>query len=317
MALQLLNKNILPPITNKIAIACSGGSDSMALTLLVHEHFPDLIALTVDHGLREEAAEEASQVGKWLKKHNIEHKILKWQGEKPSSNIQETARKARYKLLTDYCKKHDIKYLLVAHTLDDQAETFMLRLIRGSGVDGLAAMSSVSNMNGITILRPLLEVKKAALIEFLVSKKQKYVNDPSNENLAYDRIKIRKLLPELEKIGLTPERLAKTADNMQRARQFLEQETQKFINSNCEVMPDGSAIIKHLPDSDEIALRVLTYFLKNIGNSEVPPRLDSLKLLYNKLQEQNFKPRTLGGCIFKLKKHGIVIMSEKKYSVSI
>ena len=312
MALQLLNKNILPPITNKIAVACSGGSDSMALTLLAHEHFPNLVALTVDHGLRAEAAAEAHQVGKWLKKHNIEHHILKWQGEKPSSNIQETARKARYKLLTDYCKKHDIKYLLVAHTLDDQAETFMLRLARGSGVDGLAAMSSISTMNNITILRPLLEVKKAELVKFLASKNQEFVNDPSNENTAYDRIKVRKLLPELEKLGLTPERLAKTAENMQRARQFLEQETQKFISEHCEVIPEGSAIIKHLPDSDEIALRVLTHFLKIIGKNQVPARLNSLELLYNKLQKPNFKPHTLGSCIFKRSKQGILVLPEKK-----
>jgi len=306
-----INLAILPE-SGKTAVACSGGSDSMALTLLAQEHYPNLVALTVDHGLRKEAAEEARQVGKWLKKHNIEHHILKWTGEKPNSNIQETARKARYKLLTDYCKKHEIKYLLVAHTLDDQAETFMLRLIRGSGVDGLAAMSPVSTINGITILRPLLEVKKAELVEFLSSKNQEFVNDPSNENTAYDRIKVRKFLPELEKLGLTQERLAKTAENMQRARQFLEQETQKFINSNCEIMPEGYAIIKYLPDSDEIALRVLTHFLKIIGKNEVPPRLNSLELIYNKLQKPDFKPHTLGGCIFKRNKQDIIVLPEKK-----
>lgn len=305
----MLNKNILISINGKVAVACSGGSDSMALTLLANDYFPDLVALTVDHGLRKEAAKEALQVGKWLKKHNIEHHILKWRGEKPNSNIQETARKARYQLLTDYCKKHGIEYLLVAHTLDDQAETFMLRLARGSGVDGLAAMSRISTMNDITILRPLLEVKKAELVEFLAVKNQDFVNDPSNENTAYDRIKIRKLLPELVKIGLTPERLAKTADNMARARQFLEQETDKFIQENCEISRD-SVTIKNLPDSDEIALRVLTHFLKSIGGSEVPPRLNSLKLLYNKLQQPACKPHTLGGCIFKRNKHGIFIVRE-------
>ena len=141
----------------KVAVAVSGGADSMALALLLNEQTNSkLIAITVDHGLREESAREAKQVKKWLEKYDIEHHILKWEGDKKNSNIQFEARTARYQLMCDFCKKNDIQLLLVAHNLQDNAETLLMRIMRGSGVDGLSAIADATKINNIEVLRPLL-----------------------------------------------------------------------------------------------------------------------------------------------------------------
>lgn len=286
----------------KIAVACSGGSDSMALTLLAWDwakkHKASMVALTVDHGLRKESMEEAKQVGNRLKKRGIPHTILHWEGKKPKSNLQENAREARYKLLTDYCKAQGIEHLLVAHTLEDQAETFLLRLRRGSGVDGLAAMAKTTIRDGIQILRPLLATRKSELLAYLKEKKQEYISDPSNENTAFDRVKIRRFLPQLAAIGISVDKLAKTAENMARARKYLRQETENFINTQCRIFPEGYATFT-LPESDEIALRVLARLLMRIGCHDVPPRLDELERLYAHLKSPKFKTATLSGCIVK------------------
>lgn len=283
-----------------VAIACSGGSDSIALALLTHawakKHGVDTIAVTVDHGLRAESAQEVRLVAKWLKKHGIAHTILAWEGGKPKSNVQEAARKARYRLMGDYCQKHGIEALLVAHTLDDQAETFLLRLRRGSGVDGLAAMAEITDMEGIRIVRPLLGIRKAQLVEYLKQNKQPYICDPSNENTDYDRVKIRKLIPALIETGLTPERIALAARNMARARKYLHKETDDFLEKHCDFNDKGYVTLSSLPVDEEIALRVLAELLMRIGGQDIPPRLDALEQLYANLRNPSFKGATVGGC---------------------
>lgn len=159
-------------LSRRLAVAVSGGADSIALALLMGQ-ICDIEAVTVDHGLRAEAADEARFVGEVMARHNIAHTILHWQGEKPSSGIQAAARTARYKLIQDWCTAKNISNLVLAHHLDDQAETFLMRLSRGSGVYGLAAMAEVSTLMGslgsIHMLRPLLHVSKDRLISTLTS----------------------------------------------------------------------------------------------------------------------------------------------------
>lgn len=308
--------SLLPESPAKVAVACSGGGDSMALTLITHEwakaHGAEIIAVTVDHGLREESGKEALQVGKWLANLGIAHCILKWEGNKPSSNLQENARKARYQLLTDFCKQHAVDNLLIAHTLDDQAETFLLRLRRGSGVDGLSAMSCRSAKNGVNIIRPLLGIRKNALLDYLKNRNQCYVSDPSNENLAYDRIKIRKFMPQLAGIGISAEKLANTAASMERARQYLRKAADDFITDNCTVFDDGYAILRNLPEPPEIALRVLARMLMGIGCHEVRPRLESLERLHLALNKPDFRGATVAGCKLQFAggRAGILIMRE-------
>ncbi len=299
-----------------IAVACSGGPDSLALALMAHGWARGqkikMVALTVDHGLRKDSAKEAKQVNAWLKKHGIPHAILPWKGRKPARNIQETARKARYKLLTDYCKQHSISQLFVAHHLEDQAETFLLRLARGSGVDGLSAMSTLTTMYDVTLVRPLLGVSKAQLLDYLNKRKQTYVIDPSNENTMFDRVKIRNLLPTFAEIGLSADRLAKTAANMARARAHLEEETGRFLRVACKILPEGYARLDHINISEEIALRALATLIMIIGGHDIKTRMNDLERLYAALKDPGFKGATLGGCVFSRTKGLILIYRELK-----
>ena len=297
---------------NPVAVACSGGPDSMALTLLAQGAFPKLTALIVDHGLRAGSAKEAKQVAAWLKKRGIAHCILTWKGRKPRRNIQEAARKARYQLLSGYCKAHGISHLLVAHHLEDQAETFLLRLARGSGVDGLAAMSALTPMYDVTLARPLLELPKEELLAYLKKQNQDFVTDPSNENMAFDRVKIRKLLPALADVGITPFRLTKTAMVMARARAHLEEETGLFLKDACKIYTEGYAKLEHINVSEEIALRVLATLIMIVGGNEVKTRLSDLERLYTALKNPGFKGATLGGCVFTQHKGVILIYRELK-----
>jgi tRNA(Ile)-lysidine synthase len=299
-----------------VAVACSGGPDSMALALMAQSWAKagksKVVALIVDHGLRRESAKEAKQVGAWLKKQGIAHAILTWNGRKPVRNVQEAARKARYRLLSDYCKTHKIEGLLVAHHLEDQAETFLLRLARGSGVDGLAGMSALTGLYDVTLIRPLLGVPKAELLAYLAKRKQPFINDPGNENPAFDRVRMRKMLPALAEVGITPERLAKTATNMARARAHLEEETGKFLKSACTLFSEGYASLKHVKISEEIGLRALATLIMIIGGNEVKTRLADLERLYAAVKDTGFRGATLGGCVFTRHKDAILIYRELK-----
>lgn len=290
------------PTGETVAVACSGGPDSMALALLANawrqKHGHKLVVITVNHGLRPEAAAEAKQVKSWMRVQGIEHVILSWQGKKPASNLQEEARKARYQLMAEYCLSHNISHLLVAHTLEDQAETFLLRLARGSGVDGLSAMADTSGMYGITLHRPLLKVSKQQLLAYLKRHRQDYVRDPSNENTRFDRVKFRKAMPLLTELGITPARLAATASNMARARECLEEETQRILGTHCNISPEGYALLTPFKASEEIALRVIAHLVMVIGGHEVRPRLQEVERLWQHLNQKNFKGATLGGCQF-------------------
>lgn len=288
----------------------------MALCLLAQDWAKaqkrKLIAITVDHGLRQGSAKEAKQVGAWLKKHRIAHVVLTWRGRKPTSNIQEAARKGRYRLLSEYCRTQGICEILVAHTLDDQAETFLLRLARGSGIDGLSCMSSVNTIFGLTLVRPLLGISKNELVAYLKARKQDFIMDPSNENPIFDRVKMRKLLPQLASMGLTTERLAKTAQIMSRARAHLEEETGKFLTVSCKLYPHGYALMEKMPVSEEIGLRALTTLIMIIGGQEVKTRLNDLERLYHALKAPRFRGATLGGCIFAPHKSKILICREPR-----
>ncbi|MAG22807.1 MAG: tRNA lysidine(34) synthetase TilS, partial [Rhodospirillaceae bacterium] len=176
-----------------VAVAVSGGCDSMALALLAHDWAQgrggQTVALSVDHRLRWESGAEARQAGRWLKARGLTHHILSWTGDKPRHGVQAAAREARYRLLFDWCRRHGVLHLLLAHHQEDQAETFLLRLGRGSGVDGLAGMAPLSEVPTMRLLRPLLDVPKARLVATLQSRGQEWVEDPSNRDLAYARVR--------------------------------------------------------------------------------------------------------------------------------
>jgi tRNA(Ile)-lysidine synthase len=302
----------------KIAVAVSGGVDSMALCLLLQQLIDkkncELVALTVDHGLRAESAKEAKQVAKWLEERKIEHHILKWEGAKPEANIQSAAREKRYELLVNYCRKNNLPFLFLGHHLDDQAETFLMRLARGSGVYGLAAMSPNNLVNGVYMLRPLLAASKERLVKTAEAFKQKWVEDPSNQNEDFDRVKLRKLMPQLAELGLSPERLAATASRMGRAREAIEYMIKLLERAAMQTQPDGSLSLEPGPLAKaprEIGLRLLSDCLRKVSGARYTPRLDSLENLFDAVRKPNFAARTLAGCIISSKKGKIVIEREK------
>ena len=181
-----------------MAVAVSGGADSMALTLLAADWAKRagraFAAVTVDHGLRTESAAEAQQVHAWLAAAGVAHTVLRWEGEKPASGIHATARAARYRLIAAWCRAQAIGDLLVAHHRDDQSETMLLRLARGSGASGLAAMAAVSEREGMRLLRPLLGVAKTRLVATLAARGQPWIEDPSNANPRFGRTRVRDAL---------------------------------------------------------------------------------------------------------------------------
>lgn len=188
----------LAPSAGTMAVAVSGGADSMALCLLAHRWASHtgraVLALTVDHGLRPDSAAEATQVAGWLRRRGIRHAVLPWTGPKPTAGLQAAARAARYRLLAERCRAEGIADVMVAHHAGDQAETFVMRRERGSGPRGLAAMPAARHVDSIRVLRPLLTVSKDRLRATLQACGQDWVEDPSNANQRFARVRTRLVL---------------------------------------------------------------------------------------------------------------------------
>lgn len=288
----------------RLAVAVSGGSDSMALCLLAHAWATarggSVLALTVDHGLRRESAAEAAQVGAWLAGHGIAQTVLTWTGPKPGSGLQAAARAARYRLLTACCRDEGILHLALAHHREDQAETLLLRLAKGSGVDGLAAMAGLRETGPVRLLRPMLDLPKARLKATCVAAGQAWVDDPSNLAEVFARGRVRAVAASLGREGLTPERLAETARRAGRARAALEGMVAAVAARAVAVYPEGylrldAAALSEV--SEEIALRLLSRCLGTIGGARHPPRLEAVERLFGALSSGGLEGgRTLGGC---------------------
>jgi tRNA(Ile)-lysidine synthase len=287
-----------------VAVAVSGGPDSMALALLAQAWAQarggGAIGLTVDHGLRAGSAAEALRVGEWLCGYGMAHHVLHWRGPRPRANVQAVARAARYELLEGRCRREGVLHLLLAHHRDDQAETFLLRLGRGSGVDGLAAMAPLAERGGVRLLRPLLAVPGTRLAACLRAAGQNWIEDPANKDEAYARVRARAALPHLAAEGMTPARLAATASNMGRARSALERATAELLACAVALSPSGhawldAAALAAAPS--EIGLRALAGVLRTVGGAAYPPRLRRLRALCAALRDgPPFKGRTLAGC---------------------
>ncbi|AWK85858.1 tRNA lysidine(34) synthetase TilS [Azospirillum thermophilum] len=284
-----------------LAVGVSGGADSLALALLAgdwaRERGGRILALTVDHGLRAGSAQEAAGVGSWLAAHGIAHRILRWEGEKPLSRIQEAARAARHRLLAEACAAEGILHLALAHHRDDQAETVLLRLARGSGIDGLAAMAPVRAEGAVRLIRPLLEVPHDRLVATCRARGQEWVEDPSNRNPAFARARLRAVGSVLAAEGLDAGRLARTARRAARARAALEEAAAALLAVAAEVRPEGWLLLdpralERAPD--EVALRALGTCLRTVGGTAYPPRDEALERLLSDVAEG--AGRTLAGC---------------------
>lgn len=287
-----------------VAVAVSGGCDSMALALLAHDWARGLggqaVALSVDHRLRRESGAEARQAGRWLKARGLTHHILPWTGDKPKQGIQAAAREARYRLLFDWCRRHGVLHLLLAHHLEDQAETFLLRLGRGSGIDGLAGMAALSEAPSLRLLRPLLGTPKARLAATLRARGQEWVEDPSNRDLAHARVRLRALIPDLAREGLDPARLAATAGLMARARHAMGENVAEMLSRAAEIYPQGYVWLDRaaLAEAEtEVSLRALSRVLICVGGRAYPPRSARLARLHGELlSKKESRAQTLHGC---------------------
>lgn len=286
-----------------LAIAVSGGPDSMALLLLAHEwatmHGSKAIALTVDHRLRPESAQEAVQVGAWCKALGIEHHTLVWEDAKPVSRKQEAARNARYTLLTDWCKAHHVQHLFTAHHAGDQVETLVFRLARGSFIEGLACIPATSERYDVRLIRPLLCVSKASLITYLQGKHQPWIEDPSNTNMNYTRNRIRQYLSTQQ---YSEEYVASLITRIAKIRLLLERKLAEDLSETIDILPDGSAILKETNFralQPHQGIKILGALVQRIGTADTQPRTEQLALLYGELTAPTPpKRRALGGCDF-------------------
>ncbi len=262
-------KNLFSDLASSpgLLLAVSGGPDSTALLFLAArwakslKQKPKLIAATVDHGLRKESKREAADVAKLAKRLGVPHRILNWTGKKPTAGIQQGARQARYALLAEAARKAGAAHIITAHTLDDQAETVLMRMARGSGIGGLAGMARRSRLDGLVLARPLLDIPKARLIATLKAAKISYAEDASNTDPKYTRARLRPLMATLVGEGLDARRLAVLAARLRRADTALDAETERVMAVLTAEAPGQGAIT--LPAASfvklpsEIGLRVL------------------------------------------------------------
>lgn len=306
----------------RLAIAVSGGADSMALAILADgwakSRGGKVVALTVDHRLRRGSGAEARLVASRLRARRMEHHVLRRPGRRlprPESNLQAAARAARYGLLEGWCRRHGVLHLLLAHHLEDQAETVLLRLGRGSGVDGLAAMAGVSETPYLRLVRPLLSVPKERLRAVLAARRVNWIEDPSNRDPSYARVRVRQAATNLARLGLDAARLAATARNMARARAALEGDTAALVAGSAMVSPAGYCTLDRAgfeAASAELSLRALSRILMCVGGGEYPPRLHRLERVCGALRAGDASGRTLAGCRLLIAGDTVLVVREAR-----
>ncbi|HEY0283136.1 MAG TPA: tRNA lysidine(34) synthetase TilS [Rhizomicrobium sp.] len=291
------------------AVAVSGGSDSLALMFLLRDWakragLPPPVMLCVDHSLRPESAGEARKVLRQAKAAGLPARILVRKGEAPRSDIEAAAREARYRLMGEWAKKNSLKAIYVGHTRDDQAETFLLRLARGSGVDGLAAMRMVApypvkGFSGLMLVRPLLAFGREELRDELRARKQVWLDDPMNADPHFARVRIRNAWPALEAMGLSKERVADAAAHLARARAALDKVSQAVLARACrfdrtEALLDPAALTGA---PHELGLRALAAVLMEVSENPYRPRFERLERLFSRIADGSIGAgRTLHGC---------------------
>ncbi|WP_323785632.1 tRNA lysidine(34) synthetase TilS [Thalassovita sp.] len=297
-----------------VGIAVSGGGDSMALMVLAADWAKAtgrrVFAATVDHGLRPEAAEEARFVAGVAARLGLPHEVLCWTGWDGRGNLQSQARQARYGLLAGWAGRHGLRGVLLAHTSDDQAETLLLRMARGAGVDGLSAMAVRFAQRDTVFLRPLLRARRDDLRGFLRDRGQDWIEDPSNSDTRFDRVKARQSLPTLAEFGLNADRMAQVADNMAEARAALNWAAQRFVSDNVDRVA-GDLIVKRDSFLDlpaELARRVVVAALAWLSGADYPPRRAEVGHFLSAIRDG--KGATLQGCRMMPRKGGLHLFRE-------
>lgn len=279
----------------RLLVAVSGGPDSVALLGLLSDWArepgrPRLLAATVDHGLRPGSADEALGVAALCARLGVPHRLLRWSGDKPASRLQERARAARYALLAQEAEAVGGAVLVTAHTLDDQAETLLMRMARGSGPSGLAGMRRRVSRHGTVLVRPLLGVHKARLVATAQARRLPFVIDPSNGDPRFSRARWRSLMPLLAAEGLDAERLSRLAGRLARLDEAVTARADTVLDSL--LRPAAGAPLLSLDfgallqEPDEVVLRVVGAAIARLGaEGEGVVRLERLEACVAALAE--------------------------------
>jgi tRNA(Ile)-lysidine synthase len=310
------------PRSGRIILAVSGGADSTALMVLA-QHWrrrltrgPQLIAATVDHGLRPGSRAEARAVGAQARRLGLRHEVLQWRGKKPKTGIEAAARDARYRLLAGLAQRLDAQAIATAHTLDDQAETVLMRLAAGSGPAGLAGMRARDARHGIVLLRPFLSVRKNRLLASLKRAGIAWAEDPMNADPAFARVRLRAAGSALAREGLTPERMARLAERMARYEQVIaaavEMARERLLDPQRPGALDGRGL---LDAPEELALRLLAGEIAAVRSctAQKPLRLQRLEALWRDLRAAiaagRATRRTLGEALVTVDRAGTVLVT--------
>ena len=299
-----------------VVLAVSGGVDSMAMMHLAADWralrlasspaapTPTFSVVTVDHGLRPEAAREADAVRSVAERLGLAHTTLVWAGLKPETGIQAAARAARYRLIFEHLEAHGIDVIATAHTRDDQAETLLMRLARGSGVDGLSGMQGVKQLGRRTVLRPMLSFTKADLIATLRAKRETWIEDPSNDKHQFERVRLRQLRESFEAAGLSNQAVALSARRLGRARMALDEMAVSIVERAgdlCRIDDLGYVEFSWgwmLSLPEEIRLRILTRLIASIGGGEKPVSLSGLEAMTEGNGWKSPAGHSLAGAVF-------------------
>ena len=296
-----------------VGIAVSGGADSLCLAIglteISQKYGLKVKAVTVNHGLRSEAVQEAENVRREMEKIGVPHDVLLWKGKKPTTRIEEKAREKRYELLENWCREKGIVHLFLGHHAGDQAETFWARLARGSGVDGLSAMGACVKRNDIWLCRPLLNVCKKDCEADLRSRQIPWAEDSMNVDESYERVRWRNRQEQMDAYGLTSTVLGRSIKRLQRVREAIDFYTARFFDTLVDVMPEGYALIQlqafqMVPV--EVRLRVIEKTLKEINPSVSVISLDAMEKWLDKMP----KKATLAGCVLTLQKGALFVSRE-------
>ena len=283
----------------RLGVAVSGGSDSLALLHLLREaELAPLSAVTLDHGLRPEAAVEALQVARICEDLGVPHDVLHWEGWDGHGNLQAEARRTRYHVIADWALGQGLDAVALGHTLDDQAETFLMRLAREAGVGGLAAMRDRFTRDGMVFHRPLLKVSRASLRDWLALRGRPWVDDPSNEDEGFERVRARRAIEALSPLGLTPDAIGVVAAQLRQAEDALSVAASDWANAHVteaggDLVIDRAALLA-LPR--ETGRRILSDGVRWVSGAEYPPRRDAVSSLWPAIRGE--LTITLGGCLF-------------------
>lgn len=290
----------------RLGLAVSGGADSLALMLLAARYAatPEarrrFYVYSVDHGLRPAAKDEVAFVVAEAEKLGFHPRPLRWEGEKPATGIQQAARKARYTLIAEAMEADDVPVLLTAHHMADQAETVLMRLAHGSGIEGLRGMDYFSELGDLRVVRPLLGVDPEQLKAVVAEAGLVPVTDPSNTDLDYERVRWRQALPLLASLGLDPIRITRFAERMRDADRAIEQLASRALAGEIHLGPDQHeasftrAWLRTIPHA--VAVRVVQRVLDQVGGGQKPHALGAVEALTDRLIRETGKT-TLHGCV--------------------